>query len=386
MPENPCQELFRRIDFLTDDYIRFWTDIVNLESPTDDKAAVDRVGKYIADKAKARGWMVETFPQPVSGDCVCITMNPNAKGRPIAFSGHIDTVHPVGSFGTPAARIEGDTMYGPGCNDCKGGVAAAFFAMAALDDVGFRSRPVMLLLQTDEETGSFGSGKATIRYIGEKAKDAEAFLNCEGHRPGKTVLRRKGILRYHFKVKGVAGHAARCYASGASAIREAAYKVIELEKMKDEHGVTCSCGMICGGTAENSIPDLCTFTVDVRFFDRAQMEQAETALRAIAETAHVEGTTCELVFKSRRVAMEQSDKNDALLASVNAVYRECGLPELSPCLSEGGSDAADITTYGIPCLDSLGTVGDCIHSLKEHSRVSSLAESAKRLAAVAYCL
>ena len=49
----------------------------------------------------------------------------------------------------------------------------------------------------------------------------------------------------------------------------------------------------------------------------------------------------------------------------------------------GGSDAAYVTQYGIPCVDSLGTAGGCIHSPSEFAKLESLAESAKRIIAIA---
>ena len=90
-----CEKLFARIDELQEEYIGFWSDIVSIESPTNCKSGVDAVGNYFIEKAKSRGWSVEVHHEDVSGDAVCLTMNPEAAGEPIVFSGHMDTVHPV---------------------------------------------------------------------------------------------------------------------------------------------------------------------------------------------------------------------------------------------------------------------------------------------------
>ena len=79
-------------------------------------------------------------------------------------------------------------------------------------------------------------------------------------------------------------------------------------------------------------------------------------------------------------------KNFDLLEKMNGIYRAYGLPELEAAGSTGGSDAADVTCAGIPCIDSLGVEGGGIHSVREYARISSLAESAARLAAVAASL
>ena len=127
-----------------------------------------------------------------------------------------------------------------------------------------------LLLQTDEEVNSMQSNKATIEYICEKAKDAEAFLNCESIKGNSAVLWRKGIARYKIEVSGKAIHASRCAEGGANAILEAANKIIEFEKFKDNDGLTSNCGLIEGGTKANTVPDRCSFVVEYRFFIKNQ--------------------------------------------------------------------------------------------------------------------
>ena len=173
-----CETLFQRIQELEQEYIALWADICRIESPTEYKEGVDRVGEFVINKARERGWQIEVQKQPVSGNCVCITMNPQVKERPICFSGHMDTVHPIGLFGPDPVHMDEEKIYGPGVVDCKGGIAAAFLAMAALDDIGFRGRPVKLLLQSDEENSSRFSNKSTVDFICRKAEDCVAFFYC----------------------------------------------------------------------------------------------------------------------------------------------------------------------------------------------------------------
>ncbi len=386
MNENiKCSELFKRIDELEKEYIDFWVDICNIESPTEYKEGVDKCGQYIIDKAKNRGWKVDVQKQAVSGDAICITINPDAKGEPVCYSGHIDTVHAVGSFGENPVRIEGDTMYGPGVVDCKGGVAAAFCAMAALEDIGFKDRPVKLIVQSDEENGSRFSNKTTVDFMAKCAKGCVAFLNAERHTPGEATYCRKGISKYRFEVTGKVMHASRCF-KGASAIREAAYKIIELEKMKDKDGLTCNCGLINGGTAENTVPEKCIFTADIRFPDIDAMNEADKFVKEIAAKSFVEGTSCRVELASTRVAMPKSEKNLELLSKINKIFEENGIHTLDAVFGFGGSDAADMTTRGIPCLDSFGVEGEGSHKLTENAEISSLARCAKKLSAIAYCI
>lgn len=381
-----CKNLFDIIDKINDEYIDFWVDVSNTESPTDYKEGVDKACSYFVNVAVKMGWNVEFLENEFSGNVVCITMNSDISEKPICLSGHLDTVHPLGSFGTPAVRIEGDKMFGPGVMDCKGGAVAAIEAMVALAKVGYNKRPVKLLLQTDEEVNSMQSNKATINFICDKAKNAIAFLNCESIRGNTAVLWRKGISRYRIDVFGQAIHASRCAEGGANAILEAANKIIELEKFKDNDGLTANCGLIEGGTNANTVPDKCSFVVEYRFVDNNQFEYAEKATYVIANNCKIEGTYAEVNRIGLRPAMEKQDRNFELLDKMNQIYKENGLPELTARGSLGGSDAADTTSKGIPTIDSIGVAGNYIHTQNEFAYISSLKEAAKRIAAVVYCL
>lgn len=381
-----CKKLFETIDSLYDEYLDVWEAICNIESPTRCKEGVDASAKLLIDMAVARGWKVETVPCEKAGDAVCITLNPDAPDAPISISGHLDTVHPVGSFGTPAVRRDEEKIYGPGVNDCKGGVVAGFLAMDALDRVGFRARPVQLLLQTDEEVGSSLSGKKTINYMIEKSKDAVAFLNLEGHTPGEGCLIRKGIVTFTFTVTGVEAHSATCATAGANAIADAAYKIIELEKIKDADGLTCNCAVISGGTVSNTVPGRCEFKANVRFATQEQLAWMRDYVQKLADTVHVPGCKCTVNQPKGRAAMEYCERNAALLEKMNHIYAENDMPELKVGRRKGGSDAADLTVAGIPCIDSIGAEGGKIHTTEEYAYLESLRRSARRVAAVVYCI
>lgn len=380
-----CEALFATIDSLYEKYVGFLADVCNIESPTSDKAGVDAVGRYFAEAAHQRGWLVERFPHPTAGDVVSVTMNAQAKGAPITLSGHMDTVHPHGLFGTPPVRIEGDKLYGPGAIDCKGGIVAAFYAMDALCAVGFTDRPVRLLLQSDEEGGSKASGKATIRYMCEKAADSAAFINLEPFGDGRICVQRKGIVTFRFAVTGKEAHASQCARAGANAIAEAAHKILEMEKLKDNEGLTCSVGVIRGGSVPNTVAGYCEFYANVRYATQAQYEEVVAYAKRVAETVHVDGCTCEVTESGSRLCMERTERNLALAEKINGIFAANGLPTLAPAFNLGGSDAAEITAAGIPCVDSLGTSGGGVHSADEWTSLASLTEAAKRLAAIVYC-
>lgn len=380
-----CDKLFKRLDELEEEYITFWEEFCEIESPTDYKEGVDTAGNYVIEKAKARGWKIQKQHQQVAGDCICITMNPDAKEPPVCLSGHLDTVHPVGLFSKPCVTKDDEKIYGPGVADCKGGIVAAFMAMAALEDIGFNARPIKLILQSDEETSSADSNKTTVEYMCECAHGAVAFLNCEPHEKGTAVLQRKGIAKYTFNITGKAAHAALCF-NGISAITEAAHKIIELEKYKDEKGITANCGIISGGTKINTVPEKCSISVDFRFSNAQELQEVKNIAQKVADTSYLPDTTCELVLESLRDAMELTDTNIALFEKANCIFEENNLPRLSMRATGGGSDAAYTTQCGIPTIDSVGVEYGYIHSKDEYAIISTLKDSAKRLASICYCI
>ena len=379
--------VFSAIDRKTEKYVSVWKRFSELESPTLDKAGVDLASEYIAELGEELGFSVTRFPMEGAGDVFEITMNPASPLPPLCFSGHVDTVHARGSFGTPTVRIEDGKIYGPGVTDCKGGIVAALLAMDALKEAGFTARPIRLLLQTDEEMGSRPSLRRTIGTLIDRARDCAAFLNLEESHPGTVTVARKGILTFTFHVRGQAAHASMCATMGANAILEAAHKIIACEAWKDEEGITCNAGIISGGTVPNAVAEECTFRVDTRYATPEERERITAFMRELAAKVFVPGCVTDLTVPARgRIAMVLTEKNQRLAERLNQIFEDNGMECLSPIRSKGGSDAADVTEAGIPCLDNFGTVGGWVHSTKEYGRLDSLAPAARRLALAALYL
>ena len=378
------EKLFEKLNVLEEKYINVWKNFCDIESPTNFKEGVDKASNYIADVAKELGFEVEVFGQPVSGNVVVITMNSGINKQPICLSGHVDTVHPLGSYGNSPVKMDNEKIYGPGVCDCKGGIVSTIYAMEALSTCGYNKRPVMLLLQSDEEVGSSISNKATINYICEKSKDAVAFLNMEGTKIPHICIERKGIVNFLFEIEGVEAHSSKCATEGQNAILEAAHKIIEIEKFKDADGLTCCVSKIGGGSAMNTVPGKCEFNVNVRFVNNEQYEYIKEKMQEIADKKVLPDTKCKVTQKTFRNAMPVCDRNVELYNNVNEICEKWGMEKLPLVMHTGGSDAADVTASGIPCVDSLGVYGGGIHSPDEYALLGSLKESAKRVVATVW--
>jgi glutamate carboxypeptidase len=109
-------------------------------------------------------------------------------------------------------------------------------------------------------------------------------------------------------------------------------------------------------------------------------------VQKLADTVHVPGCKCTVNQPKGRAAMEYCERNAALLEKMNRIYAENDMPELKVGRRKGGSDAADLTVAGIPCIDSIGAEGGKIHTTEEYAYLESLRRSARRVAAVVYCI
>ena len=114
--------------------------LVEVESPSDSKAAVDACGAVAARIAEGIGGRVKRHRQREFGDVLEIRWGATG-GRGILLLGHLDTVWPLGTLAKMPWKEKDGRFFGPGVLDMKAGVAMALAAMRVLGDAGVR-RPV----------------------------------------------------------------------------------------------------------------------------------------------------------------------------------------------------------------------------------------------------
>ena len=376
------KRVFAKIDELRDKYLNVLIEVCNIESKSEDKEAVDKVGNYFAAIAEEMGYVIKKREFEKAGNVYSFTYNPDGKKKQISLSSHMDTVHKKGIFGYPPTRIEGDYVYGPGVNDSKGNLALELLVMEALKACGYDERPVKLILQSDEEVNSFLSDHKSLEFMVEEAKGSAAFLNAENIEPDRRLtIGRKGITSYKITITGKKVHAGWC-TMGASAIKEAAYKILEFEKDNDIDGITFNCGIVNGGGVTNIVPDMCELSVEYRFKNMEQKKLADEKFKKIVETSYVEGTHAETEQISNRLPMEANEQNIGLAKTINEICEQVGIKPFEMAETPGGADGAYPSLAGIPTVDSIGIEGSGAHTLQENARISSMAEMAKVAAAV----
>ncbi len=148
-------------------------ELVEIESPSDDRAAVNRAADRVVDWARELDAEVLRHPGGTFGDVVELRFGAGGNRKPVLILGHLDTVYPMGTLATmPWREMEaedGVRLMGPGVVDMKAGVVMALEAIAALRELNALNRPITLLLNPDEEVGSEVSRPHTERLARESA-------------------------------------------------------------------------------------------------------------------------------------------------------------------------------------------------------------------------
>ncbi|HVH57645.1 MAG TPA: M20 family metallopeptidase [Vicinamibacterales bacterium] len=349
--------------------------LVRLESPSTDKAAVDRCGAAVAQMLREAGGTVSSLPQTERGDHVRAEF-PGGPGRVLVL-GHFDTVWEVGRIRSMPLREEDGRLYGPGVYDMKASIAVAAHAMRTLRERSASVPRVVMLFTTDEEVGS-GTSRVAIE---DAARDSDAVLVLEPSLPGGAAkTQRKGCGEFTITARGVSAHAGIDPRKGASAIHELAHQIRSLEALQDlERGISVNVGVIRGGTRGNVIAEQATAVVDVRVPTMSDAARVETAIRALA--AINPAVTIEVHGGVERPPLERTAGVARLYEQARQVAASLG-HDLEEGGTGGGSDGNFTAALGLPTLDGLGPRGDGAHALHEHVVLADLPWRAAFLAAL----
>jgi glutamate carboxypeptidase len=347
--------------------------LVRLESPSTDKAAVDRCGTVLADMLRKAGAAVDVLPQQERGNHLRARFA--GEGRPVMFLGHFDTVWPIGTLERMPLGRDGDRLHGPGTFDMKAGIALALAAMEALRVTGTPRPPVTMLWTTDEEIGS-GTSRATIEA---EARQSAAVLVLEPALPGGALkTARKGCGEFELTVHGVAAHAGLDPGKGASAIHELAAQIAVIERFQDlPKGISVNVGLVSGGSRPNVVAEEARARIDVRAPTREAADAVESAFRSLHPIKAGTRLTIEGGFE--RPPMERTAAVTELFARASDVASSLGRA-LGEGSAGGGSDGNFTAAVGVPTLDGLGAVGDGAHAAHEHVDVTALPWRAALLA------
>ncbi len=382
---SPSPEAQRRLAYFEerlDAMVANIRELVEMESPSDDKAAVDRLAEVVAGKFAALGGAVRMHRAEKFGNHLQVDFAGAAGGKPVLLLGHYDTVYPMGTLGSMPCRVRDDKLSGPGVLDMKSGIALMMSAIGALRDwrASVRSsrlpRSVTVLLVSDEEVGS-DSSRAITESLAKKAAAVLVLEPSYGF-AGAVKTARKGVGDYAIKVTGKSSHAGLDFEKGVNAILELARQIERVSGFTDlKKGLTVNVGIVSGGSRTNVVPAEAVAQVDVRIArmkDAAGIDKKIRGLRAF-------NRRCQLEISGgiNRPPMERTAGVAALYAAAVKIAADLGW-KLGEAAVGGGSDGNFTAGMGIPTLDGLGGVGDGAHAVHEHILISELPRRAALLA------
>jgi len=355
--------------------------LVETESPSHDKAAVDRVGAIVAEEARKLGAQVEIIPNIDTGDHV-LARFPSPTGRGVRGEGgililcHMDTVFPLGTIQKTPFREEGKKIFGPGTLDMKAGIVIALAAIEEAQKNGL-TRPVTLLCTSDEEIGSHTSRE----LIESLAKESALVLVMEGALlDGSLKTWRKGVGEFWVKTKGRAAHAGGAHQDGRNAIEEMAHQVIAIQKLTDySKQTTLNVGVIQGGTVSNVVPEEAVIQGDVRVMQPGEWERLESEMNKLKPV--LDGTSIEVTGGLNRPPMPFDDMMKSTFEKAKYIASKLGM-HLTAGGTGGASDGNFVAPLGIPLLDGMGAVGEGYHSEREYIFVESMEQKARLIAAL----
>lgn len=388
---NPATEAPRRLAYFSQRraaLVSTIRELVEIESPSDNKAAVDRVANAVAEKFARLGGEVRFHQSKNFGNHLQVNFG-GKSAKPVLLLGHYDTVYPLGTLASMPCRVVGNKLTGPGVLDMKSGIALMLHAIAGLQEWngerhsgsreqehGALPRPVTVLLVSDEEVGS-DSSRAITEALAKRAA-AVLVLEPSYGKLGAVKTARKGVGEYTVKVTGRASHAGLDFEKGVNAILELARQIEKISAFTDlKKGLTVNVGIVSGGSRKNVVPAEAAAQVDVRIArlkDAAGIDKKMRGLRPFNRKCKIE-----VSGGINRPPMERTAGVAALYAQASAIARELGW-KLAEAAVGGGSDGNFTAGLGIPTLDGLGGVGDGAHATHEHILISELPRRAALLA------
>jgi glutamate carboxypeptidase len=352
--------------------IRRW---VEVETPTEAAAQVNKLMSDVTEQHRDLPVTVERIAGVSGcGDHLVVRSTWGQDKPGILVLSHLDTVHPIGFIERLPFKVEGDSAFGPGIYDMKGGAYIAHHAFRELCATSDRSPlGITHMFTSDEEIGS-PTSRALIEAEGRRAK--YVLVTEPARDGGKIVTGRKGVGRFEVFIKGVPAHAGSRPEDGRSAIRELANIIQALEAMSDlKRGVTVNVGVVRGGTRPNVTPEDAYAEIDLRVPSFA--DSVEFVGKILGLTSKTEGVTVKVTGELNRPPYEKSNSGASLYEHAKTLASELGF-DLIDTHTGGGSDG-NFTAAHTATLDGLGVDGKGAHTHYEQLYVSSLEPRARLL-------
>jgi glutamate carboxypeptidase len=300
-----------------------------------------------------------------------LSVRPEAERR-VLLTGHMDTVYAADHPFQTCDWLDADTLRGPGTADMKGGLSLMLAGLTAYE----HGRPTLgydVMINADEETGSLSSSA----LIAQLARGKLAALTYEPALPGGIMARaRPGSGNFAAVVHGRSAHAGRNPEEGRNALVAAADLAQRLHAARRD-GLTVNPARIEGGSPNNSVPDLAVLHFNMRPRGPEDLTAGQGIIdAAIADVALEHDVRITLHGGFARPPKPIALSTERLFQLVSQAASDLG--DAITWKDTGGvCDGNNISSCGVPVIDTMGACGGAIHSPDEFLVVSSLEARAK---------
>lgn len=398
---SPEQKMVQTVDAEQERTTSMLARWVEQNSGTMNFAGVRAVGYMLRQELEPLGFRVRWADMSAAHRAGHIIAYHHGRGKKILLIGHLDTVFEASSPFQHWVR-RGDIAEGPGSIDDKGGMAVIVAALRAMKAAGtLKHADITVVLSGDEEESGepLEIARGDLIREGKRADVAIDFepLAGDNGRDMATIARRSDE-DWTLKVTGRTGHSGGVFAPGVGygAIYELARILDQFRTELRQPDLTYSVGLIAGGATAtlgesgidgaetgktNIIPSSAYARGDLRALTQQQVDETKAKMQAIVAQS-LPGTHAELVFDPVEYPpMAPTAGNRALLARLNQVNRDMGLPQMGeyPPADRGAGDISFVAPY-VDSLSGMGASGDGAHTSREQVEIPSIFKQAKRIA------
>ena len=387
--------------------VKLLQQLVDVNSGSMNFAGVEQIGRMMRAELEPLGFRVAWKPMAAAnraGHIIATHVGKPGTKR-LLLIGHLDTVFEKDSpFQKFVRRNDagGDFGEGPGAGDDKGGMVVILMALKAMKAAGtLAGANIEIVLTGDEEDSGdpIDVARADLISAGKRADVALDFegLVIENGRDMGSIARRSSNS-WTLTATGKAGHSSGIFSvtAGDGAIYELTRIVAAFRKELPERNLTFNVGLIAGGQSaafdtdgvratatgkSNIIPGIAIAKGDFRTLSEEQTARVKAKMTTIV-AAHAPLTGAEIKFESGGYpAMAPTDGNRAILAALNGVNADLGLPEMPPLdpLKRGAGDISFVAR-DVSGLAGLGPSSKGDHAPGETVDLASMKRQAKRAA------
>lgn len=337
------------------------TDLLARTAALVDVASVSLDEAALADLVEAELRAVPWLRVDRAGDNV-VARTELGRDQRLALVGHLDTVPAAGN---ERARIDGDTLWGLGSADMKGGLAV-FLELARTV-----SEPVCDLtyvFYAAEEIAAEHNGLLALFREHPEWVRADAAILGEPT-DGWIEAGCQGTARVVVTLRGVRAHTARPW-KGRNAIHRLGALLTVLDGYESREPVIDGCAYreavqavaVTGGVAGNVVPDVASVTVNLRVAPDRTIDEAVEGLRDMLGGVIEDGDNFEITDRA-------DPAPPALTHPLLGRLVEAGTPVRAKL---GWTDVARFAAHGIPAANFGPGDAAVAHMADEHVRRDSI--------------